>query len=157
MPAVAICQSFCGRGCVFGPLIDRKQRLGRREPQPLIDDVDERFADPLAADVLAEQVGHVVDAAFPLAADVRGDDHVACVPQGSARGGQADVTASHAKIAAAANVNAIDSTAPMTARGDADWQCNTLFRDCSTALNSSHILTTTCRIRGLRYASLRHA
>ena len=55
--------------------------IWKRKTKSLVDEVDERLADEVATQVVAEEVGHVVDAGGRLAADVRRDDHVRLIPQ----------------------------------------------------------------------------
>ena len=76
--------------------------IGQRKAQTLVDQIAQRACRMVAGEVVAEEVGHVVDARGGLAADVRRDDHVGHVPQaafGRQRLGVGDVEAGAAEVA----------------------------------------------------------
>ena len=76
--------------------------IWQRKAEGFVDEVDERLAGEVAAEVFAEEVGHVVGAGGGLAADVWGDDYVWLVPEAAfdrERLGFGDVDAGAADVA----------------------------------------------------------
>lgn len=104
------------------------------EAEAFVDEIDELFAGKVAAEVFAEEGGHVVGTGGGLAADVRGDDDVRLLPEAVVRRerfGFGDVDAGAGDVAGFEGVDQVIGDDERSA-GDVDDE-GILWQECQPA------------------------